>query len=493
MSGNLWKNSCQSRLIPTPRKIVWNDGNGACRVVDGLPVTVRIGTPPEDAAQMASAAFRKFWDVTPQVTVEPATEPLPEHAEGYRATVEPDRVTLEARTPAGLRYALSTLRQLAEPARDGTAAHLLPTGQIADAPALDFRAIHLCVFPETPMASLEKQIRLAAYHKFNAVILESWGVFPFVSHPEFGWADRKKPAAEWRRLLTAARDCGMTAIPQFNIFGHASMSRVGTGKHAILDNHPELETLFEPGGWCWCLSNPETRRVLTDLVLELYEFFGHPPYFHLGCDEADGFPGCRSCAAADPAELIAAHLRYFHDLLTVRNCRSILWHDMLAERGDPRWRGCVANGKPELRGLLEKLPRDLIVADWEYSPAPISEPFPEWPTARYLQQCGFPVAVCPWLDRTGIAQLGAMAAKRGLFGYIETTWHRTSGYDFESMHAYAPQAAWTGGAPLPDAPVAVTVAAHLRDVSRDMDAEFPVRYDAAGHTARQIPEPTVQS
>ena len=90
------------------------------------------------------------------------------------------------------------------------------------------------------------------------------------------------------------KDLGITLIPQINVYGHASSARSCTLKHAILDLQPQYEPLFEPGGWNWCLTNPETQRVLRELIEEMLGDFDHPPYFHLGCDEAQP-PSCPDC------------------------------------------------------------------------------------------------------------------------------------------------------------------------------------------------------
>ena len=72
----------------------------------------------------------------------------------------------------------------------------------------------------------------------------------------------------------------------FNHLGHASASRSSYGRHVVLDQNPRLATLFEPDGWTWCLSNPETLELLRAIRSELIELFGEGGFFHIGCDEA---------------------------------------------------------------------------------------------------------------------------------------------------------------------------------------------------------------
>lgn len=471
------------RMIPQPESVSFRDG--VCVIADG----VRVEVGAEAFAEIVNKRFRQFWDAAPAVTVTPGGA-AGFADEEYRLDVSPERIALVSRTAAALEYALGTLRQLAEAGR-GTAVtrnHVLQACELHDAPVLAFRGIHLCIFPETPMWFVEKQIRLAAYHKFNYAVIESWGVFPFRSHPEFGWADRRKSREEFEHLRDAATECGITLIPQFNLFGHASMSRVGSAKHAVLDAHPELAPLFEPAGWSFCLSNPETRRVLADLATELHEFYGNPPYFHIGCDEAYDFQTCRECAQREPVELLNDHITFFRDCFAKRGARVMMWHDMLLDSGDPRWKECIVGGNARTVGLLDVLPKDVLIADWQYGVAPETNPRGEWPTSPFFQERGFDVTICPWMDRKGIRQAGAMAEKRKLFGLLETTWHTNCGHNFEPMFIDAALAAWNGGR-FPDVPLQLALATHLREVGRDMGLRA---YEESGHTEIQIASPSFQ-
>lgn len=171
---------------------------------------------------------------------------------------------------------MRTLRQIAEPVR-GTrklTAYFVPETVIEDAPAMAFRGFHLCWFPENTSMQIEQYIRLAAYYKMNTIVLESWGMFVFKNHPQLSLPGSTMTAKEVKRLVKIADELGVTLVPQFNIFGHASAARENSGKHIVLDFHPELQPLFEPLGWTWCLSNPETIKLLEELALEMHDAFG---------------------------------------------------------------------------------------------------------------------------------------------------------------------------------------------------------------------------
>lgn len=473
------------RLIPVPQEISFRDGaeyllQDGCRMILNLDGSAR---PVARAQQLAE----DYWKIFPSITVCAAEKKL--GPEAYQLEITETELTITADDEAGMLNAFKTLRQLAEVQR-GTkkvSGYFLVQCSIHDKPAMPFRGIHFCIFPETPLWDIEKQLRLAAYHKFNYAVIETWGVFPFESHPEMGWADRKISRLELKRLIRLGRELGITLIPQFNLLGHASASRSITGKHAILDYNPALQPLFEPEGWTWCLSNPETRRILTDLVLELDEFYEHPPFFHIGCDEADNIGTCRDCRKKVLKDLVKDHILYFRDLLAKQGARVIMWHDMLLKQGDPRWKGYIVCGLPEhkLDQLYKELPRDIIIADWQYGEhANPEDPEQVWPTMQFFQQEKFDVLGCPWQNAAGTLSIGKYAGRSGMFGMLETTWHVY--HDSRHCHALGITAATAWN---PEQAHGLTlslllaVAQHMRQVGWDMNI---VHYEQTGWSQDQV-------
>jgi hypothetical protein len=429
----------EGRLIPRPRLVQVTDGP-AVRLDERLAVSVTLRSEAEGLAKRVKGLFSAYFGAAPEVAVK-ADASLSLPPEGYRVRASAGRLSIEAADASGALNALKTLRQAAEPER-GVArltAYALPELAIEDAPALAFRGLHLCWFPENDEASIEKSIRLAAYYKYNYVVLEPWGVFGYRSHPEFAWAEKRVKPKVFTRLARVAREQGVTLIPQLNLFGHASGSRHISGKHVALDFRPELQPLFEPDGWTWCLGNPATRTLLTELSLELYEAFERPPYFHIGCDEAYSMATCATCRKADYAALFKEHLLYFHSLFRGRGASVMMWHDMLVASGDPRWKGYYANGRAWADGLLDALPKDIVICDWYYG-APKKEE--TWSTVRYFRDKGFPVLTCPWKDAEGIKRQSRLAREERLAGVLGTTWNYMYGQDMYRMLCVGASAAW---------------------------------------------------
>ncbi len=431
----------------------------------------------EDGADTLVVKLAKaYWSVDAKVTQKDETKITSD--EGYSIKVSASKLVISAKTVQGVRYAMQSLRQLAESERGvltSVGRFILPCMDIEDEPDMPFRGMHICYFPdpESTYIEIEKQIRMAAYYKFNYVVIELWGTLRYPSHPEYCWDEKAIEAGELKRLVRIAKELGVTAVPQLNIFGHASAARCITGKHALLERHPEYAPLFEPSGWCWCLSNPETRKYLTDLTNDLLDIFDNPPFFHFGCDEAVGANSCALCRRADYVALLKDHLSYFGELVRARGARPMLWHDMFIERDDERWSGYYANGTKETAAVLKALPKDFVMCDWHYS---LTQEEAEkgqagMPTVRYFMELGLDVVVSPWYDTRNTIELGKGVKRISGFGLLETLWHRKHGNFFYQEYFFAALAAWNPESEAINAKGATCLEsfdAHIQAVNRDM-------------------------
>ena len=443
-------------IVPEPKEMTYQ-ANVPVRIVNE---TVFAVTAPGEAAAKWVADKAKLWfGVTPKVAFEKgpaaadpkAIDPLNEE---YELVAEPGKVSLKAKTLKGVKYAMHTLRQVAE--RESVGVKLrnywLPALKVKDRPDLAFRGVHFCFMPEMTPTLIEHQIRAAAYLKFNFAVIENWGVFKGERNPDFCVPNAPLTVAEAKRLTAIADDLGLTLIPQINIFGHASLERGCAAKHATIDYRPEYQPLFEPcGGWNWCLSNPDARAKLRDFVAELHEAFGNPPFFHIGCDEAAP-PSCPTCRAVKPyAKLVERHITEVAAMLRARGARAMMWHDMLLEKGE-RWKPFYANGDKDEAKMVDTLPKDIVICDWYYGsdggggdPTGGTVVTNGYPTLDYFRGKGRDVLTCPWRNEKGIMAQGAYARKHGLFGMLETVWHHYSGTEFQRMMEAASNAAWGDG------------------------------------------------
>ncbi len=409
---------------------------------DGVAVEVAC---PGAASDWIATKMKVWFQASPSVTAVVAVGDVPAGDEAFTLSAKDGTVRIGANTMQGVRWAMATLRQIAQPARGTfrTEAYEVPEFSIRDWPDIPFRVLHVCGFPEYTPVRIERCIRLAAYYKFNHVILESCGVFRSEKHPWLGWRDGWLDPATCHRFAALARDLGVTLIPAFNVFGHATYARGRTGKNASLDVSPEYQPLFEPvEGFNWCISNPEARRVIRDLVGEIHEAFDRPPYFHLGCDEAEP-PSCAACCAPGYRERVAEHIRSMTEFVRDLGARPMIWHDMLLRYRDPQWKGLEANGSEETVALLDSLPKNVIICDWHYA-APCDDDRHPVSLDHFLAR-GFQTMTCPWDNFDGIAAQCGYARQRNL-GVICTTWGHLATWQTPRFLSYAAACAWSAAA-----------------------------------------------
>ena len=476
-------------VVPEPVRLDFTS-NAVCRLDDAATVTVRGADAA--AADWVKAKCREFLHVSPAVGHVSAgrAEPLAEGA--YRLRAEGPSFTIDADSASGVRHAFYTLRMclMAERGVREAKAWICPALDVEDAPRHAFRGLHVCWMPETSVWTVERQIRMAAYLKFNYVLIEFWGTYDSERYPWFGWPDVKVPRSEISRLVRLGRDLGVTLVPDLNAFGHASMARRGGGKHATLDLNPGLQPLFEPcEGWVWCLTNPETQKVLRGLIDEMYGLFERPGYFHIGCDESDE-PTCPVCAATDWPVTVGRHIRGLHDHLASLGAKTLMWQDMLISRKDPRWAGLTRrypiNGRSAeaCAKLLAELPRDIVICDWYYG-----APLDGYPTWDYFAGLGFPVMPTAWNDYAGTLAMGRAAAEKGTWGFLGSFWHHA--YNAELYVVFLPtaEAAWGSAdraGKIPGAPL--DFATRWRQVGWDMGLDGRLK---SGYSENEIPKHTV--
>ena len=344
----------------------------------------------------------------------------------YALSVTAEGAFMRGADKTGLWHALLTLLQLIVPVRtEGGFEGALPEVEIHDHPAIrGMRAIHLCVFPETTLILLEKAIRLAGLMKFTHVVLEFWASLKYDVMPELSWPDQAYAKDELRPLVKLIHDLGMEPIPMLNHLGHASQSRCCYGKHVVLDQNPARALLFEPDGWTWCLSNPDTLKLLRAMRRELIELCGEGHYFHLGCDESYSYATCPLCAAKDGRAMLAGYLNGLAEELGREGRRPIIWGDQLLDA--TAWpRPNMASSQPNQRTheVLPQLDKRIVIADWQYD---ITEPHA--PTAEHFMKAGFDTLLCPWDGHRNNEALGAAADQIGAFGFLATTWDHLPDY-----------------------------------------------------------------
>ncbi len=277
---------------------------------------------------------------------------------------------------------------------------------------LQNRMIHICVFPENDFYFIKKLVRFAGICQYTHVIFEFWGMVKYDCLKELAW-ENAFSKDEVRELINEARVFGMEPIPMFNMLGHATASRVISGKHVVLDQNPALSRLFTPDGWAWNIESEEVFELLKKIRFELYELFEGTEYFHIGCDEAYFFQ-----FHDDARKTMPDYLKRLTDTIVNEGKKPMMWMDMVLEREKFSGEYAAFGNSGEAEKMLNAINPQTVMVDWQYDrkTAPIE-------TSVYLKDKGKELIIAPWLNRQNYDACIDTATENNLFGIMLTTWH----------------------------------------------------------------------
>lgn len=428
------KNEKQARVLcPRPENVQWQGGFllvGASNVLH-LPAALE-----KDSGEMFQDSWSRFtlgrgslelrddskdYSIVLTVTGKLDIEvPVLDDGAEYSIEVNSSGLAVAAKDASSLKLAWMTVLQLiaVRSVKQSSEQFALPCVKIHDKPSLQFRGIHFCVFPETSLFFLERMMRLSAFLKYTHIVVEFWGMLKLDAMSELSWP-QAYTKEQVKPVFDAVRAMGAEIVPMFNHWGHASAAREAVGRHVVLDQNPLLAELFEPDGWTWCFSNPETYALQAEIRRELMELAGPGNYFHLGCDEARSHGTCDMCATQDSPRLLGDYLNRLDEDIAKTGRRPMVWGDAFLSKKD--WDKPVIATCCEVQRTyetLDMLSRNIIIADWQYS---IQEG--DVPTLAHFMDRGFDVVLSPWYDKTNIDTLAEAVIKNKAFGLLETTWH----------------------------------------------------------------------
>ena len=288
---------------------------------------------------------------------------------------------------------------------------------IEDRAALGFRAVHLCVFPETTLDFLKKCVRVCGMLKYTHIVIEFWGMYKYSFTNILSW-DNAYTRDDILPIIDDIRGFGAQPVPMLNFLGHASQSRLMSGKHTTLDRYPEYEYLFENDGWTWRVEEKATMDILKRAAYELCELFGEGDYFHFGCDEVYSI-----MERPDQAEFLEKHLNRIDEIAEDLGRRPLIWGDMLIDF-DKATAETGANvhldGIPGFKTheALSHISKNHVLCDWQYF---INSG--KLATAERFVKGGFDTVLCPWTRCDNIRYLCREAARLSCKGMMMTTWH----------------------------------------------------------------------
>jgi len=355
--------------------------------------------------------------------------------EAYRLIIDQRGISVYAGSDAGAYYAIQTLGELLK-----IYGSVLPLCRIEDSPDFKRRGIYYdCSRGKVPSLETMKELvkRLAGW-KINELQLYIENVFTFKQHPDIGKGYSPITPQEILSLQDYCRMHHIRLVGSLASFGHLE-------KILVLPQYRHLGELpgFSdfPGGATLCPLDPGSMKLVTELYDEFLPLFDADD-FNVCCDETWELGKGRSKSRADRVGTGRIYLDFL--LKIYRLCehhgkRMNVWADILLKY-------------PE---LLDKLPKDIVLLNWEYEQdgANIAR-------TRQIAESGLAFMVCPgtssWLTHgsrmpnsianvTNFAEIGRKFHAEGL---LNTDWgdngHRNS--LGASLHGFAHAAAhaWSG-------------------------------------------------
>ncbi len=325
--------------------------------------------------------------------------------EGYRLTIAPDGVRIEAADDAGAFYARATLQQLRRESTDG----MIPSGTIEDWPDLPVRAVMLDISRDKvpTMETLRALIdRLAAW-KVNQVQLYMEHTFAYRDH-QVVWAEADPVTAEEIRELD--RFCAeryVELVPNQNCLGHMDrwlkhdryrQLAIAPDGFTDMRGRPHAPTTVQPAA-------PASLALFDSLLQELLPNFASRRV-NVGLDEPWEL-------TPDRIDDYVEHLRLLRALPVLDGREMIVWGDILAMHPD----------------VLASLPDGVTVCEWGYES---NHPFAE--RCERLGKTGRPFWTAPgtsaWLTLAGrttnmvgnIDSATAALSDYGGQGVLNTDW-----------------------------------------------------------------------
>jgi len=413
----------KSGLLPYPQKLKL--GQNSCGINPAVGIEADFDGVERLTFLLREAGFNsppqirnvcsEFKSLNIGKTSDVCFRPASDSTEAYSLSISNGAVRIVAKEITGIAFGLKTLIKII--ALTGE----LPDLEIQDSPSLDFRTLHLCIFnPDdgtekeaTAPADIKRMVKLAAMSGYNHVIFEFWGMFPYQKRSYATWPNKLYTKDVVEDIISyAIDDLFIIPLPCQNLTSHAGWSRISSRKHVVLDQRPDLASMWIPGGWCFATENPATKDYLGDIMSELLDAFRNPPFLHACCDKAFGFGSTDEDRTKSADILFGNHLNFLNDFLQNHGTRMIIWADMLYSSMDALyWKNSPV--------LTDMLPRNILMNIWTHN-----NPGTYWHDPDFFESKGFQTVYSPWIDRNGIDSMTGICAKRNSYGLIQTSWHK---------------------------------------------------------------------
>ena len=308
-----------------------------------------------------------------------------------------DAITVCSEGERGLLYGVYEVLQQAQ-ADDG----FVPGGIRFAVPQCPFRGLKVYMPGERQLDQFYKIVDMLMYYRYNTIIIEVGGAMEYKRHPEineswieyckemsrypqradevqnmFGWAKNSIHFENGdgnflsqdtvRELVAYCRERGMEVIPEVPCLSHADY---------LLNAHQELsERPYDPFPDTYCPSNPDTYKLLFDVMDEVIDVF-RPKVMQIGHDEFYTYGLCERCKERSAPEILAGDINRIHEYLAAHGIRLMFWAEKMLNHitswgeglaGAERHCRCSRNtvhDMPATYPAIDMIDKDCIAHNW---------------------------------------------------------------------------------------------------------------------------------
>jgi len=225
-------------------------------------------------------------------------------AEGYEMIISEDQIVLKAPYPAGIFYAIQTIRQLLpakiELSDEQTGPWEIATGTIRDYPRYSYRGSLLDVSRHFfGVEDVKRYLDFLAFYKMNVLHLhltddqgwrieiKSWpNLTAYGGSTEVGGGEGGFYTQEdYKEIVEYAADRFITIVPEIDMPGHSHAAMASYPELNCDGNSPELYTGTDYGFSSFCTGREITYQFIDDVIREIAALTPEP-YIHIGGDES---------------------------------------------------------------------------------------------------------------------------------------------------------------------------------------------------------------
>lgn len=353
-------------------------------------------------------------------------KPYESNPEGYFLRISPDGILIKSTTSKGLFYGAMSLIQMLEKSSN------LPAVEVEDWPDMKVRGISddISRGQVSTLENFQSIIRFMARYKMNTYMPYIEDMLKLDSYPSIGRGRGALTKDEVKKLVEYAKLYYVDIIPIFQTLGHFEN---------ILVQKEFLPYAEFPGAASLNVSYDSTYIFLENMIKEVAPLFPSE-YFHMGADESHDVGLGKSRTLVEKTDMAQVHLQHYikvYQILKKYGKKVMMYGDIILNRP----------------GILEGLPKDIVIVDWHYRPDY------DYPSTRVFRDAGHQYYVSPsvWNFQTSFpTNINAMSnikyitragLDNGAAGMINSNWGDYGAETLKELnalgYAYSAQCAWS--------------------------------------------------